>query len=257
MSQWWKDKIIYQIWPKSFNDSNGDGIGDIQGIVERLDYLKDLGVDIIWLSPVYASPFVDQGYDISDYQSIHPAFGTIQDMDYLLREMERRDMYLIMDLVVNHCSDEHIWFKKACQDPLSVYGKYFYIVPKKDGIPSNVRGYFGGSVWDELPGNPDYLYYHSFHKRQPDLNWENPFLRKEIYYMIEWWLKRGVAGFRIDAIMNIKKDLPFHNYEADREDGMASIVNVVQASEGIGEFLAEMKKKLLNELDENTIITLS
>ena len=253
MSQWWKDKIIYQIWPKSFNDSNGDGIGDIQGIVERLDYLKDLGVDIIWLSPVYASPFVDQGYDISDYQSIHPAFGTIQDMDYLLREMERRDMYLIMDLVVNHCSDEHIWFKKACQDPLSVYGKYFYIVPKKDGIPSNVRGYFGGSVWDELPGNPDYLYYHSFHKRQPDLNWENPFLRKEIYYMIDWWLKRGVAGFRIDAIMNIKKDLPFHNYEADREDGMASILNVVQESEGIGDFLTEMKKETFEKYDAFTV----
>lgn len=253
MSQWWKNKIVYQIWPKSFYDSNGDGIGDILGIAEKLDYLKELGVDIIWLSPVYTSPLVDEGYDISDYQSINLDFGTIQNLDYLIKEMEKRDLYLVMDLVVNHCSSEHLWFQRACENPLSAYGNYFYIVPKKDGIPSNVRGYFGGSVWDELPGNPDYLYYHSFHKKQPDLNWENPFLRKEIYNMVNWWLHRGVAGFRIDAIMNIKKPLPFHDYEPDRKDGTASIRNVVEEAEGIGEFLQELKKETFEKYDAFTV----
>lgn len=253
MSQWWKNKIVYQIWPKSFYDSNGDGIGDILGIAEKLDYLKELGVDIIWLSPVYTSPLVDEGYDISDYQSINLDFGTIQNLDYLIKEMEKRNLYLVMDLVVNHCSSEHLWFRKACENPLSAYGNYFYIVPKKDGIPSNVRGYFGGSVWDELPGNPDYLYYHSFHKKQPDLNWENPFLRKEIYNMVNWWLHRGVAGFRLDAIMNIKKPLPFHDYEPDRKDGTASIRNVVEEAEGIGEFLQELKKETFEKYDAFTV----
>lgn len=253
MSQWWKNKIVYQIWPKSFYDSNGDGIGDILGIAEKLDYLKELGVDIIWLSPVYTSPLVDEGYDISDYQSINLDFGTIQNLDYLIKEMEKRNLYLVMDLVVNHCSSEHLWFRKACENPLSAYGNYFYIVPKKDGIPSNVRGYFGGSVWDELPGDPDYLYYHSFHKKQPDLNWENPFLRKEIYNMVNWWLHRGVAGFRLDAIMNIKKPLPFHDYEPDRKDGTASIRNVVEEAEGIGEFLQELKKETFEKYDAFTV----
>ena len=171
MTKWWKDKVVYQIWPKSFYDGNGDGIGDLYGVIEKLDYLKELGIDMIWLSPVYASPLVDQGYDISDYKQINPLFGDMQTMDKLLLEMKKRDMKLIMDLVVNHCSSEHIWFQKACEDPEGKYGKYFYIRKKAQGRPSNVRAYFGGSVWDELPGQPDYLYYHSFHKEQPDLNW--------------------------------------------------------------------------------------
>ena len=152
--QWWHDKVAYQIYPKSFCDSNGDGIGDLPGIISHLDDLKDLGVDILWLSPIYCSPLADQGYDISDYYNIDPRFGTMEDMDRLLEEARKRNMYIIMDLVVNHCSDEHEWFKKACQDPDGDYGKYFYIRTVKDGkLPCNWRSYFGGPVWDKLPGH--------------------------------------------------------------------------------------------------------
>ena len=150
--KWWQDKIAYQIYPKSFNDSNNDGIGDIPGIIEKIDYLKDLGVDILWISPCYPSPFADQGYDISDYYGIHPSFGTLEDMDRLLTEAKKRDMYIILDLVVNHCSDEHEWFQKACQDPDGKYGNFFYIEDRKEGeLPCNWRSYFGGSVWESLP----------------------------------------------------------------------------------------------------------
>lgn len=249
MTKWWKDKVVYQIWPKSFYDGNGDGIGDLYGVIEKLDYLKELGIDMIWLSPVYASPLVDQGYDISDYKQINPLFGDMQTMDKLLMEMKKRDMKLIMDLVVNHCSSEHIWFQKACEDPEGKYGKYFYIRKKAQGRPSNVRAYFGGSVWDELPGQPDYLYYHSFHKEQPDLNWENEELRNEVYDMMNWWLAKGIAGFRVDAIINIKKRLPFRDYPVDREDGLSDIDHLVMDSDGIGEFLAEMKEQTLARYD--------
>ena len=194
--KWWHEKVAYQIYPKSFYDSNGDGIGDIPGIIDKLDYLKDLGVDIVWISPCYPSPFADQGYDISDYYNINPVFGTLEDMDRLLAEAKKRDMYILLDLVVNHCSDEHEWFKKACEDPDSEYGKYFYIEDCPDGkLPCNWRSYFGGSVWEPLPGHPDKYYLHMFHKKQPDLNWENPKLREEIYKMINWWLDKGLAGF--------------------------------------------------------------
>ena len=211
--KWWHKKVAYQIYPKSFCDSNGDGIGDLRGIISKLDYLKELGVDIIWLSPIYCSPLADQGYDISDYYNIDPRFGTMDDMDELLAEAKKRDMHILMDLVVNHCSDEHEWFKKACEDPDGKYGKYFYIKDYKDGkLPCNWRSYFGGPVWEPLPGHPDKCYLHVFHKKQPDLNWENPELREEIYTMINWWLDKGLAGFRIDAIINIKKALPFKDY---------------------------------------------
>ncbi|MBR2274907.1 MAG: glucohydrolase, partial [Lachnospiraceae bacterium] len=191
--QWWHEKVAYQIYPKSFYDSNGDGIGDVPGIIEKLDYLAELGVDIIWLSPIYASPLADQGYDISDYYSIDPRFGTLEDVDRLLAEAHKRGMYILMDLVVNHCSDEHEWFKKACEDPDGKYGKFFYIEERKEGekLPSNWRSYFGGPVWDKLPGHEDKYYLHVFHKKQPDLNWENPELREEIYKMVNWWLDRG------------------------------------------------------------------
>ena len=173
--KWWHDKVAYQIYPKSFFDSNGDGIGDIPGIISKLDYLKELGVDIVWISPCYPSPMADQGYDISDYYNIHPAFGTLDDMDRLLTEARKRDMYILLDLVVNHCSDEHEWFEKACADPDGKYGNFFYIEDKKEGqLPCNWRSYFGGSVWEPLPGHPDKQYLHLFHKKQPDLNWENP-----------------------------------------------------------------------------------
>lgn len=239
--QWWHTKIAYQIYPKSFYDTNSDGIGDLRGIITKLDYLKELGVDILWISPCYCSPFADQGYDISDYYKIDPRFGTMEDMDELLAEAKKRDMYIVMDLVVNHCSDEHEWFQKACKDPEGPYGRYFYIETCKDGkLPCNWRSYFGGPVWDKLPGHQDKYYLHVFHKKQPDLNWENPKLRREIYKMINWWLDKGVAGFRIDAIINIKKALPFCDYPADREDGLCSMDKMLSEAQGVQIFLHEM-----------------
>lgn len=239
---WWHNKAAYQIYPKSFYDSNDDGIGDIPGIIQKLDYLKDLGIDIIWISPFYCSPLADQGYDISDYYNIDPVFGSMDDFEDLLAETARRNMAVVLDLVVNHCSDEHEWFKKACLDPDGRYGKYFYIEDWHEGepLPCNWRSYFGGSVWDLLPGHTDKIYLHVFHKKQPDLNWENPEVREDIYKMINWWLDKGVAGFRIDAIMNIKKKLPFYNLPADRDDGMCSTTRMLEEAEGIEFFLNEM-----------------
>ncbi len=247
--KWWHDKVAYQIYPKSFYDSNGDGIGDIPGIISKLDYLQDLGVDIIWLSPCYPSPLADEGYDISDYYDIDPRFGTMEDMDLLLAEAKKRGMYILMDLVVNHCSDEHEWFRKACQDPEGKYGNFFYLRDKKEGeLPTNWRSYFGGPVWEDLPGtNKQYL--HVFHKKQPDLNWENPEVREEVYKNINWWLDKGLGGFRIDAIINIKKALPFHDYEPDREDGLCTIKAMLSEAKGIGEFLGEMRDRTFKKYD--------
>ena len=247
--KWWHDKVAYQIYPKSFYDSNGDGIGDLPGIISKLDYLQDLGVDIIWLSPCYPSPLADEGYDISDYYDIDPRFGTMEDMDRLLAEAKKRNMYILMDLVVNHCSDEHEWFKKACQDPEGKYGNFFYLRDKKEGeLPTNWRSYFGGPVWEDLPGtNKQYL--HVFHKKQPDLNWENPEVREEVYKNINWWLDKGLGGFRIDAIINIKKALPFRDYEPDREDGLCTIKAMLSEAKGIGEFLGEMRDRTFKKYD--------
>ena len=251
--KWWMGKVAYQIWPKSFSDGNGDGIGDLYGIIDKLDYLKQLGVDIIWISPLYRSPLVDQGYDISDYYDINPLFGDLDTMDRLIAEAKKRNIYIVMDLVVNHCSDEHEWFKKAMADPDGEYGRYFYIAEKKDGkLPCNWRSYFGGSVWEPIPGTDKY-YLHSFHKKQPDLNWENPKLRKEIYKMINWWLDRGIAGFRLDAIINIKKKLPFKDYEPDRDDGLANIGKMLEEAEGVGEYLEEMKHETFEKYDAFTV----
>ncbi|MFR3767076.1 MAG: alpha-glucosidase [Blautia sp.] len=242
--KWWHDKVAYQIYPKSFFDSNGDGIGDIPGIIQKLDYLKDLGVDILWISPCYPSPFADQGYDISDYYDIHPAFGTLKDMDRLIEEARKREMYILLDLVVNHCSDEHEWFQKACADPNGKYGNFFYIENRKDDkLPCNWRSYFGGSVWEPLPGHPDKQYLHLFHKKQPDLNWENPEVREEVYKNINWWLDRGLRGFRIDAIINIKKKLPYKDYPADRPDGLSCVDHMLADAQGVGEFLGEMRDR--------------
>ena len=252
--KWWHDKIAYQIYPKSFLDTNGDGIGDLRGIISKLDYLKDLGVDIIWLSPIFASPFADQGYDISDYYNIDPRFGTMEDMDELIKKAKERGMYILMDLVVNHCSDEHEWFKKACEDPNGKYGKYFYIEDVKDGkVPTNWRSYFGGSVWDKLPGHEDKYYMHVFHKKQPDLNWENKEVREEIYKMVNWWMDKGLGGFRIDAIINIKKALPLTSYEPDRDDGMCSTHVMLKHASGVGEFLTELRDRCFKPYDAFTV----
>lgn len=242
--KWWHDKVAYQIYPKSFKDGNGDGIGDLRGIIEKLDYLKELGIGIVWISPIYQSPFVDQGYDISDYYAIDPAFGTMEDMDELLTEAKKRDIAIVMDLVVNHCSDKHEWFQKALKDPFGEYGKYFYIKEGKNGNPPcNWRSYFGGSVWEKLPGYDNLFYLHMFAKEQPDLNWENPKLREEIYKMIRWWLEKGISGFRLDAIINIKKDLRFQDFSADREDGMCAGTTMLKYAEGVHDFLQEMKRE--------------
>ena len=253
--KWWHGKTAYQIYPKSFCDSNGDGIGDLGGIISKLDYLKELGVDIIWLSPIYCSPMADQGYDISDYYNIDPQFGTMEDMDRLLSEAKKRNMYIVMDLVANHCSDEHEWFKKACADPEGPYGKYFFIEPWHEGepLPCNWRSYFGGSCWEKLPGHDDKVYLHLFHKKQPDLNWENPALRRELYDMINWWLDKGLAGFRIDAIINIKKLLPFRDLPADRADGLCSPQYMLDEAEGIEEFLDELARETFRKHDAFTV----
>ena len=251
--KWWHDKVAYQIYPKSFLDSNGDGIGDLRGIISKLDYLKDLGVDIIWLSPIYKSPFVDQGYDISDYYSIAEEFGTMEEFDELLAEAKKCNMYIIMDLVINHCSDKHEWFQKALADPDGEYADYFYFRKGKDGNPpSNYRSYFGGNCWEPVPGTDKY-YFHMFAKEQPDLNWENPTLRKKLYDMINWWLEKGLAGFRIDAIINIKKDLDFPNLEPDGADGLAGCWRMVENVEGVGEYLEDLKKNTFEKYDAFTV----
>ncbi len=251
--KWWHDKTAYQIYPKSFLDTNGDGIGDLRGIISKLDYLKDLGIDIIWLSPIYKSPFVDQGYDISDYYAIAEEFGTMEEFDELLAEAKKRDMHIIMDLVINHCSDKHEWFQKALADPEGEYGDYFYFRKGKNGNPpSNYRSYFGGNCWEPVPGT-DMYYFHMFAKEQPDLNWENPKLRQEIYNMVNWWLEKGLSGFRIDAIINIKKDLAFPNLEPDGADGMASCWRMVENAEGVGELLEDLKKHTFQKYDAFTV----
>ena len=251
--KWWHDKVAYQIYPKSFLDTNGDGIGDLRGVISKLDYLKQLGIDMIWLSPVYKSPFVDQGYDIADYYAIAEEFGTMEDFDELLAEAKKRNMYIIMDLVINHCSDQHEWFQKALADPDGEYADYFYFRKGKNGNPpSNYRSYFGGSCWEPVPGTDKY-YFHMFAKEQPDLNWENPVLRQKLYDMINWWLDKGLAGFRIDAIINIKKDLNFPDYEPDGPDGMVNCSKMVDSVDGVGKLLEDLKKHTFEKYDAFTV----
>lgn len=248
---WWKGKVAYQIYPKSFKDSNGDGVGDLNGITEKLDYLQDLGIDILWLSPVYKSPFIDQGYDISDYYAIDPLFGTMEDMEELIAEGKKRGISIIMDLVVNHCSSHHEWFQKALADPDGPYADYFYFI-ESDKEPNNWESYFGGSVWEPVPGTNKY-YLHSFHKDQPDLNWQNPILREEIYKMINWWLDKGIAGFRIDAIINIKKDLEWRSLPSDRENGLVPVPESLVNAQSIEPFLQELKERTFAKYNAFTV----
>lgn len=249
----WHKKVAYQIYPKSFMDSNGDGIGDLKGITSKLDYLKELGIDLLWISPIYKSPFVDQGYDIADYYSIAEEFGTMEDFDELLAEAKKRGIEIIMDLVINHCSDQHEWFQKALEDPEGECRNYFYFVKGKGkNPPSNYRSYFGGSTWEKVPGTEDY-YLHMFAKEQPDLNWENPVVKKKLFEMVNWWLEKGIAGFRIDAIINIKKDLSFPDFEPDGPDGLAACTKMVDAVDGVGEMLAELREETFAKYDAFTV----
>lgn len=206
--KWWHDSVVYQIYPRSFCDSNGDGIGDLNGIRSKLDYLSELGIDVIWLSPVYQSPMDDNGYDISDYQAIAPEFGTMEDMDALLAEARERGIRIVMDLVVNHTSDEHDWFQKACESKDSPYRDYYvWRDAQPDGsAPSDLGSIFGGSAWEWHEPTGQY-YLHLFSKKQPDLNWENPKVHEEVHTMMNWWIDKGIGGFRLDVIDLIGKEI--------------------------------------------------
>lgn len=248
---WWKNKIAYQIYPRSFCDSNGDGIGDINGITSKLDYLKDLGIDIIWICPVYRSPMDDGGYDISDYYDIDPIFGKKEDMDVLIDEANRRGIKILMDLVLNHCSDEHPWFKKALADPDSEEAGYFWFRESHGAPPNNWRSMFGGSAWENVGG--DRWYMHLFSKKQPDLNWGNPVLRQKLYDMINYWLDKGLGGFRIDAITHIKKEPTLSSLPPDDADGMVGCYAPTRNYPGIGDLLTELRKNTFDKYECMTV----
>ncbi|WP_347552758.1 alpha-glucosidase [Pseudalkalibacillus hwajinpoensis] len=250
---WWKESVVYQIYPRSFNDSNGDGVGDIKGITEKLDYLKELGIDVIWLSPVYQSPNDDNGYDISDYRAIMEEFGTMEDWEEMLHEVHQRGMKLIMDLVVNHSSDEHNWFEESRKSKDNPFRDYYIWKPGKDGKePNNWESAFSGSVWDYDEKTDEY-YLHLFSKKQPDLNWENPTLRQEVYDMMQWWLDKGIDGFRMDVINFISKvpGLP----DAPNPNGKRYVSGGDYFMNGprIHEYLKEMNEKVLSHYDVMTV----
>lgn len=243
---WWKESVVYQIYPRSFKDSNGDGIGDLQGIIEKLDYLKELGVDIIWLSPVYKSPNDDNGYDVSDYQDIMDEFGTMADWEHLIQEMHDREMKLMMDLVVNHSSDEHRWFIEAKKSKDNPYRNYYIWRKGKDGKePTNWESFFSGSAW-EYDETTDEYFLHLFSKKQPDLNWENPKLRREVYDMMNWWIDNGVDGFRMDVINLISKA---GYQDAPNMEGKKYVSGAEYFFNGpkIHEYLQEMNKEVLSK----------
>ncbi|MFD1135027.1 alpha-glucosidase [Paenibacillus urinalis] len=251
--QWWKESVVYQIYPRSFMDSNGDGIGDLQGIISKLDYLKKLGVDVVWLCPVYDSPNDDNGYDIRHYQQIMDEFGTMADWEELLEGLHERGMKLIMDLVVNHTSDEHAWFVEAQKSMDNGYRDYYIWRPGKNGEePSNWMSYFRGSAWQHQPETDEY-YLHLFSKKQPDLNWENERVRKEVYQMMTWWLDKGIDGFRMDVINLISKDQRFPDAEETGDSlyhwGGKYFVNGPK----VHEYLQEMNREVLSKYDIMTV----
>lgn len=250
---WWKESVIYQIYPRSFKDSNGDGIGDIKGIIEKLDYLKKLGVDVIWLSPVYKSPNDDNGYDISNYQDVMDEFGTLEDWDQLLHEIHSRSMKLIMDLVVNHSSDEHAWFTESRKSKDNPYRDYYIWRPGKDGKePNNWESAFSGSAW-QYDEDTDEYYLHLFSKKQPDLNWENPTLRNEVYKMMAWWLDKGIDGFRMDVINFISKVPSLPDAANPEEKAYVGGGQYYMNGPRIHEFLQEMNKEVLSKYDIMTV----
>ncbi|MBJ8200458.1 alpha-glucosidase [Bacillus cereus] len=250
--QWWKESVVYQIYPRSFMDSNGDGIGDLQGIISKLDYLKELGIDVIWLSPVYESPNDDNGYDISDYCKIMNEFGTMEDWDELLHEMHERNMKLMMDLVVNHTSDEHNWFIESRKSKDNKYRDYYIWRPGKEGKePNNWGAAFSGSAWqyDEMT---DEYYLHLFSKKQPDLNWDNEKVRQDVYEMMKFWLEKGIDGFRMDVINFISKEEGLPAVETD-EDGYVSGHKHFMNGPNIHKYLHEMHEEALSHYDIMTV----
>ncbi|MDK8643905.1 glycoside hydrolase family 13 protein (plasmid) [Niallia taxi] len=252
-NKWWKEAVAYQIYPRSFMDSNGDGIGDIQGIISKLDYLKNLGIDIIWVCPIYKSPNDDNGYDISDYKDILSEFGSMTDFDQLLDEVHARGMKLIMDLVINHTSDEHPWFIEARSSKENEYRDYYIWHSGIDGEePNNWESIFGGSAWQYDEKTEEY-YLHVFSKKQPDLNWENPSVRKELYEMINWWLIKGIDGFRVDAISHIKKVAGFPNMPNPDNKRYVPSFDGHMNRPGINTFLDELKRETFDNYDIVTV----
>ncbi|MFS0750754.1 glycoside hydrolase family 13 protein [Oceanobacillus sp. 1P07AA] len=250
---WWKEAVAYQIYPRSFMDSNGDGIGDIQGIISKLDYIKDLGIDIIWVSPIYESPNDDNGYDISDYQDIMDEFGTMADFDELLEQVHNRGMRLIMDLVINHTSDEHPWFIESRSSKDSPYRDYYiWRSAENKQEPNNWASIFGGSAW-KYDEKTDEYFMHIFSKKQPDLNWENPTVREELYNMVNWWLDKGIDGFRVDAISHIKKVAGFPNLPNPENKKYVPSFEGHMNRDGIHTFLQEFKEKTLDKYDVMTV----
>lgn len=251
--KWWQKEIVYQIYPRSFKDSNNDGIGDINGITEQIPYLSKLGITMIWICPIYKSPMVDNGYDISDYDDINPEFGSLEDLDNLFETAHKYGIKIMLDLVINHTSDEHEWFKEAINNPESKYRDYYIF---KEGVngnpPNNWRSIFGGSVWEKVP-DEDMYYLHVFDKKQPDLNFENPELREEIYHMINGWLEKGLAGFRIDSITFLKKDQDYSSLPADGPDGLVTCKFKTRNRPGIEKFLHELKEKTFDKFDCVTV----
>lgn len=249
--KWWKECVVYQIYPRSFKDSNGDGIGDLNGITEKMDYLQELGVDVIWLSPVYQSPNDDNGYDISDYQAIMEEFGTMEDFDRMLAAAHEHGLKLVMDLVVNHTSDEHPWFVESRKSVDNPYRDYYIWRPAREGKePNNWGSCFSGPAW-EYDRETDEYYLHLFSKKQPDLNWDNPNVRQEVFDMMNWWLDKGVDGFRMDVISLISKkpDLP------DGKAGINGYASFNEPANGphVHEYLQEMREKVLNRADTITV----
>ena len=257
--KWWKKEVGYQIYPRSFYDSNNDGIGDLNGITEKLDYLKNLGITLIWVCPIFKSPMDDNGYDISDYYDVNPEFGTKEDLEKLIAEAEKRGIKVILDLVINHTSDEHEWFLEALKNPESKYRNYYIFKRGENGLPpTNWRSHFGGSAWEKVEGEADengneMYYLHLFTKKQPDLNWENPEVRKELYEMVNYWLEKGIAGFRVDAINSIKKDARYLDLPVDGADGMAYNVEYTLNQPGIEEFLSELAKETFKKYNAMTV----
>ncbi|MFD3220698.1 alpha-glucosidase [Staphylococcus saprophyticus] len=252
--QWWKEAVAYQVYPRSFNDSNNDGIGDLPGVIEKLDYLKDLGIDVIWLCPMYKSPNDDNGYDISDYKDIMDEFGTIHDFNQLLEGVHKRGMKLILDLVVNHTSDEHPWFiesKSSKDNPKRDW--YIWKKPKSDGSePNNWESIFNGSTWEFDERTQEY-YFHLFSKKQPDLNWDNPAVRNEIFDMMNWWFEKGIDGFRVDAITHIKKSFEAGDLSVPEGKTYAPAFDVDMNQPGIQTWLQEMKGKSLSQYNIMTV----
>ena len=257
--KWWQKEVGYQIYPRSFYDSNNDGIGDLNGITAKLDYLKELGITLIWVCPIFKSPMDDNGYDISDYYDVNPEFGTKEDLERLIKEAEKRGIKIILDLVINHTSDEHEWFLEALKNPESKYRNYYIFKRGKNGLPpTNWRSHFGGSAWEKVEGEADengneMYYLHLFTKKQPDLNWENPEVREELYKMVNYWLEKGIAGFRVDAINSIKKDEDYLNLPVDGADGLAYNVKYTLNQPGIEEFLSELAKKTFKKYNCMTV----